>query len=115
MDQAKNQNQMTNTGQKALANQVNHLRNEYAKMHDRNTRLTNEVRLLQSVQLSMIESSFFVGLWHWFRKWRNFRNTTMVKYDGKKWPKGSSLAADESGRLFIAPPGTPKDEIVVTL
>lgn len=106
---------MSNQGQKALANQVNHLRNEYAKMHSRNIRLTNEVRLLQSIQLSMLEPYFFRALWKWFMKWRNFRKTTMVEYDGKKWPKGSKLTSDESGRLFIAPPGTPKEEIVVSL
>lgn len=106
---------MSNQGQKALAGQVNHLRGQMAQMKSRNFRLNNEIRTLQSVQLSMLMPNFFISFWQWFRKWRNFRNTTMVEYDGKKWPKGSALTSDESGRLFIAPPGTPKEEIVVTL
>jgi len=106
---------MSNKGQKALANQVNHLRNEYAMMHDRNIRLNNEIRILQSVQFSMLHPPFFQALLQWLRKWFAYRSTKTVEYDGQKWPKGSRLTSDESGNLFIAPPGTPNDEIVVTL
>ena len=63
----------------------------------------------------ILSPSFFLALWQWFKKWRNFRNTKMVEYDGKQWPKGCRLTSNESGHLFIAPPGTPEDEIVVTL
>lgn len=115
MDQAKKLNQMSNQGQKALANQVNHLRNQYAQMNVRNNRLTNEIRLLQSNQFSMLSPSFFRAMWQWFKKWRHFRSTKMVMFNGHSWPKGCRLTSNESGDLFIAPPGTPEEEIVVTL
>lgn len=106
---------MTNQGQKALSGQVQNLRNSLAQVNGRNFRLNNEIRVLQSNQFAMLEPSFFRAFLTWFRKWRNFRTESMVEYDGKKWPKGSKLASDESGNLFIAPPGTPKEEIVATL
>jgi len=107
---------MSNKGQKALAGQVQHLRQQNAQQNARNTRLNNEIRLLQSVQFSMLEPNFFRALWKWFRKWRNFRKEiVMVEYDGRKFPKGSRITSKENGELIIAPAGTPDNEIVVTL
>ena len=66
---------MSNKGQKALAGQVHALRADIVKLKGMNLRLTNEVRQLQSVQLSMLQPYFFKALLKWFMKWRNYRKS----------------------------------------
>jgi len=66
---------MSNKGQKALAGQVQHLRNENNKLKSMNFRLNNEIRLLQSAQLSMLEPNLFKASWKWINKWRNYRKS----------------------------------------
>jgi len=64
---------MSNKGQKALAVQVLHLRNESAKYKAVNFRLNNEIRSLQSAQLSMLEPSLFRAFAKWIAKWFKYR------------------------------------------
>jgi len=51
------------------------MRGENANLKGMYLRSNNEVRKLQSVQLSMLTPSFFVALWKWFIKWHNFRKS----------------------------------------
>lgn len=66
---------MTAKGQKALAGQVQHLRNENNKLKSMNFRLNNEIRLLQSAQLSMLEPNLFKAFAKWVKKWFNYRKS----------------------------------------
>jgi regulator of replication initiation timing len=64
---------MSNKGQKALAAQVSALRSKIKNLEGMNHRLNVEVRKLQSVQLQMIQPNFFIALYEWFRRWKNYR------------------------------------------
>lgn len=66
---------MSNKGTKTLAGQVAHLRMESQNLKSMNARLNNEVRVLQSVQLSMMEPYFFKALLKWIKKWINYRQS----------------------------------------
>lgn len=66
---------MSNQGQKALAAQVATLRTENSKLKAMNARLHNEIRILQSVQFSMLEPNLFKAFWKWFKKWHKYRES----------------------------------------
>jgi len=66
---------MSNKGTKTLAGQVAHLRMKTQNLEKMNMRLNNEIRILQSVQFSMLEPYFFKALLKWIKKWINYRKS----------------------------------------
>lgn len=65
---------MTNQGQKALAGQVRKLRIDLNDEKYKNFSLNNEIRVLQSKQLEVLQPSFFKALRNWFKQWKSYRS-----------------------------------------